>query len=222
MPHSIRARAAVAFFTDGRDQEQNQSPDRATASSWIAIDVGIKQGIINRNSDPRGQARGWAQDDMPGLSASSQVPVCGVLVPADGSPEVLKERLRRTWIKKARRRLKHSAKKWQQSVLTRTALQTILAANPAATVEQVRLKVEEATSLSFASGMKYKFFMHHLLRLLRRQKGAPKRRAVPKLKFRMEVSSKKVTADMQNVEKQVAEQDEPLVSGVLVPWSPPE
>ena len=45
-------------FTDARDQERNQSRDRAPASSWIAIDVGIKQGIINRNSDPRGQARG--------------------------------------------------------------------------------------------------------------------------------------------------------------------
>ena len=70
--------------------------------------------------------------------------------------------------------------------------------------------------------MKYKFFMHHLLRLTASEKGAPKRRAPPKRKFRMEVSSKKVTADTQNAEKRVAEQDAPLVSGVLVPWSPPE
>ena len=109
---------------------------------------------------------------------------------------------------------------------------------------EVRRQVEEATSLSFASGVKYKFFLHHLLRLMARQKGAPKRRAAPKLKFRMEVSSKKVTADTQTSapkrkfrmevsskkvtadtqtsEKRVAAQDAPLVSGVLVPWSPPE
>ena len=88
-------------------------------------------------------------------------------------------------------------------------------------MEEVRRQVEEATSLSFASGVKYKFFVHHLLRLTASEKG-PTRRAVPKRKFRMEVSSKKVTADTQNAEKRVAEQDAPLVSGVLVPWSPPE
>ena len=97
-----------------------------------------------------------------------------------------------------------------------------MAANPAATVKEVRRRVEEATSLSFASGVKYKFFVHHLLRLTASEKGAPKRRAAPKQQFRMEVSSKKVTADTQNAEKRVAEQDAPLVSGVLVPWSPPE
>jgi len=64
--------------------------------------------------------------------------------------------------------------------------------------------------------------MHHLFRLMASEKGAPKRRAAPKQKFRLEVSSNKVTADTQNVEKRVAEQDAPLVSGVLVPWSPPE
>ena len=115
-----------------------------------------------------------------------------------------------------------SEQKNQRSILTRAALRTILAANPAATVAEVRRQVEEATSLSFASGAKYKFFMHHLLRLAASEKGAPKRRAAPKQQFRMEVSSKKVTAGTQNAEKRVAEQDAPLVSGVLVPWSPPE
>ena len=103
-------------------------------------------------------------------------------------------------------------------MLTRTALRTILAANPAATVEDVRRQVEQATSLSFATGVKYKFFMHHLLRLTASEKG-PTRRAVPQQKFRMDVSSKKVTIDTQSAEKHVAEQDAPLVSGVLVPWS---
>ena len=96
-------------------------------------------------------------------------------------------------------------------MLTRTALRTILAANPAGTVEDVRRQVEQATSLSFATGVKYKFFMHHLLRLTASEKG-PTRRAVPQQKFRMDVSRK-------SAEKHVAEQDAPLVSGVLVPWS---
>ena len=193
-------------------------PPPGLRSTWGSNKASLIATVIRADRPEAAQA----QDDTPGSSASSQVPACGVLVPADCSPEVLKARLRRTWIKKARRRLKHSAKKEQRSILTRTALRTILAANPAATVAEVRRQVEEATSLSFASGVKYKFFVHHLLRLTASEKGAPKRRAAPKQQFRMEVSSKKVTADTQNAEKRVAEQDAPLVSGVLVPWSPPE
>ena len=185
-------------------------------STWGSNKASLIATVIRADRPEAAQA----QDGTRGSSASSQVP--GVIVPADCAPAVLKARLQRTWIKKARRRLKHSAKKKQQSILTRTALRTILAANPAATVGEVRRQVEEATSLSFASGMKYKFFMHHLLRLTAKEKGAPKRREAPKQKFRLEVSSKKVTADTQNAEKRVAEQDAPLVSGVLVPWSPPE
>ena len=188
-------------------------PPPGLRSTWGSTKASLIATVIRAD-----RQAAQAQDDTPGSSASSQVPACGVLVPADCSPEVLKARLRRTWIKKARRRLKHSAKKEQRSILTRTALRTILAANPAATVEEVRRQVEEATSLSFVSGRKYKFFMHHLLRLTASQKGA-KRRAAPKQKFRMEVSNKKVTADTQNAEKRVAEQ---VVSGMLVPWSPPE
>ena len=187
-------------------------------STWGSNKASLIATVIRADRPEAAQA----QDDTPGSSASSQVPACGVLVPADCSLEVLKAGLRRKWIKKARRRLKHSAKKEQRSTCTRTALRTIVAANPAATVEEVRRQVEEATSLSFASSVKYKFFMHHLLRLTASEKGAPKRREAPKRKFRMEVSSKKVTADTQNAEKRVAEQDAPLVSGVLVPWSPPE
>ena len=196
-------------------------PPPGLRSTWGSNKASLIATVIRADRPEAAQA----QDDTPGSSASSQVPACGVLVPADCSPGVLKARLRGTWIKKARRRLKHSEKKEERSersILTKKALQTILAANPKATVQEVRRQVEEATSLSFASGAKYKFFVHHLLRLTASEKGAPKRRAAPKQQFRMEVSSKKVTVDTQNAEKRVAEQDAPLVSGVLVPWSPPE
>ena len=191
-----------------------RQPPPGLRSTWGSNKASLIATVIRADRPDAAQA----QDDTRGSSASSQVPACGVLVPADCSLEVLKARLRRTWIKKARRRLKHSAKKKERSILTRTALRTILAANPAATVDDVRRQVEQATSLSFATGVKYKFFMHHLLRLTASEKG-PARRAVPQKKFRMDVSSKKVTIDTQSAEKHVAEQDAPLVSGVLVPWS---
>ena len=161
------------------------------------------------------------QYDKPCSSASLQVPACGVLVPADCSPVVLKGHLCGKWIKAARRQLKHAWKKKEQSTHTLRILKNIMKANPDATVGQVRGKVEEAVSLSFKSGAKYLFFMHHLLRLASMEKG-PKRRAPPKQKFRMEVCRKKVTADMQDVYKHVAKQDDPLVRDVLVPWSPLE
>ena len=198
-----------------------RQPPPGLRSTWGSNKASLIATVIRADRPDAAQA----QDDTRGSSASSQVPACGVLVPADCSLEVLKARQRRTWIKKARRRLKHSEKKEERSersILTKKALQTILAANPKATVQEVRRQVEEATSLSFASGVQYKFFVHHLLRLTASEKGAPKRRAAPKQQFRMEVSSKKVTVDTQNAEKRVAEQDAPLVSGVLVPWSPPE
>ena len=189
-----------------------RQPPPGLRSTWGSNKASLIATVIRADRPDAAQA----QNDTRGSSASSQVPACGVLVPADCSLEVLKARLRRTWIKKARRRLKHSAKKEKRSILTRTALRTILAANPAATVEDVRRQVEQATSLSFATGVKYKFFMHH--RLTASENG-PTRRAVPQQKFRMDVSSKKVTIDTQSAEKHVAEQDAPLVSGVLVPWS---
>ena len=81
-------------------------PPPGLRSTWGSNKASLIATVIR--ADRPGAAQ--AQDDTPGSSASSQVPVCGVLVPADCSPEVLKERLRQTWIKNARRQLKHSAK----------------------------------------------------------------------------------------------------------------
>ena len=80
-------------------------PPPGLRSTWGSNKASLIATVIRADRPEAAQA----QDDTPGSSASSQVPACGVLVPADCSPEVLKARLRRTWIKKARRRLKHSA-----------------------------------------------------------------------------------------------------------------
>ena len=76
-------------------------------STWGSNKASLIATVIRADRPEAAQA----QDDTRGSSASSQVPACGVLVPADCSLEVLKAGLRRKWIKKARRRLKHSAKK---------------------------------------------------------------------------------------------------------------
>ena len=82
-------------------------PPPGLRSTWGSNKASLIATVIRADRPEAAQA----QDDTPGSSASSQVPACGVLVPADCSPEVLKAGLRRTWIKKARQRLKHSAKK---------------------------------------------------------------------------------------------------------------
>ena len=211
---SVHERLWQFLLTSANNQEIKfliaRQPPPSSRSTWGAKKADLIATVISADRPDTAQA----QDDTRGSPASSQVPACGVLVPADRSPEVLKASLQRTWIKKARQRLK----KEKRSILTRNTLRTILKANPAATVGEVQRQVEQATKMPFASGMKYKFFMDHLFRLLAREKG-PTRRAVPLQKFRFDVSSKKVTMDTQSAEKHVAEQDAPLVSGVLVPWS---
>ena len=190
-------------------------PPPGGRSTWTSANKASLIATVIRRDWPEA-AQG--QDDAPGLSGSSQVPSCGVLGPANRSQEALKARLRRTWLKKARRFLKHTTKKKQRSMFTRTALRKICAGNPKATIDEVQRRLEEATSLSFESGRKYLFFWHHLLKLLRAAKG-PTRRKAPQPKWRLDVWKKSGTAaDTQNGERHLAEQD--AVSGVLVPWSP--
>ncbi len=103
------------------------------------------------------------------------------LVPFCASPVGFAFSLKKKWIKMARRRLKKIRKR-QRSNATKEALRTVLLDNPSASVDQVRHMVEQTTGVSYLRGRKYEFFMKLLFKLCR-----PKRKAVPKRSFTMQV-----------------------------------
>ena len=81
------------------------------------------------------------------------------LVPTDQSGVSMARRMKRSWIKKARRRLKMV----HRGQVTKQSINDAMAKHPRATVREIQDLVQQATGLRFDEGSKYKFFMHTLL-----------------------------------------------------------
>ena len=123
-------------------------------------------------------------------------------------------RLKKAWIKKARRRLN----KVQRSGGIVRIIRATVRENPGTTVEQVCGMVERLVGCSFAAGAKHKFFFHQLMKFLRTFKHSRPRRTQPMtFCFHDDVWSSAPAAP--NRAKESVNEDQAPTA--LVPWVAP-
>jgi len=145
-------------------------------------------------------------------------------VPAEASVPAVAARVKKAWIKKARRRLKKVLRSADIIQIIRATLRK----NPGASVEQVRCEVEQVARCSFAAGAKYKFFYHQLFKILRTVKHTRPRRTQPrKFSFHDDVGGSAPAASWRTSGREEAfdcandSVNEDQAPAALVPWLAP-
>lgn len=193
-----------------------QHPCAGPVGSWGSTKSALVASTISIDKRLAGAAAPQPTGHVPRPHAppSSPASTCAILVPAEASVPAVAARLKKSWIKQARRRLKRV----QTSGDIVQFIRATVRETPAASVEQVRCGVERLAGCSFAAGAKYKFFYHQLMKFLRTYEHKRSKRAQPKkFYFHDDVWGSAPAASKRAKESENADQ----APTALVPWVAP-